>query len=205
MKKISLFFLLLLCYACSSQITLAQEGEQEKPKTVALPPDIPEARRGIQTPPAAAPLCYGMPNTNYRKPTRAVEREPQFGTKITKYLKLDDSLKGSHVFYLLFNEIEFSVTIDKDGLINQLGTMSPQFSTAEGIRVGDSLKKVLEVSKGKLIRESKCVYYVILGSGWVARFELVVMPDGTLSPDARVYALMKEDLAKLQKRIGGEN
>ena len=87
---------------------------------------------------------------------------------------------------------EFTVCAYEDRLIHHVSTNDPRFRTPEGIAVGVSLKEVLELSKGKLVREPGWAFFVSLKSGWNAAFvQGESMTEGELSPDAKVRFLFK--------------
>lgn len=89
------------------------------------------------------------------------------------------------------NGLEFTVCAHKDMLIHYVSTNDPRFLTPEGIAVEESLKRVLETSNGKLIKEPGWAFYVSLKSGWNAAFVQESMTEGELLPEAKVRFLFK--------------
>jgi hypothetical protein len=92
-----------------------------------------------------------------------------------------------------YRGVEFTVCAYRDMLIHHVSTSDTRFRTPEGIAVRDSLRKVLEVSKGKVVKEPGWAFFVRLESGWGAAFtQGESMTEGELAPDAEVSFLFRK-------------
>lgn len=182
MKKVLLFFSMILCCASSPVPGSAQEskGQQKSPEAKA---DMP---------------CFGDPviggNTDYE----AVTQRPKAGIKIEGYPKSLHS--GSNpsrldtVYRVIFDDVKYIVYVSPEETISTVQTRDSNFKSPEGIKVGDPLKKVLDVAKAEPVKVAHCYYYVSLKSGWKALFgRKFITEDGHLSPDAVVMELVLRD------------
>ncbi len=91
---------------------------------------------------------------------------------------------------------------DENWAVNYISTSDRAFVTPEGIKVGDSAGKVLEISGAAVTKANDYVFYIRLPSGWRAKFRLPVEYDangklkavtnGQLSPDMKVIGFDKK-------------
>lgn len=86
-------------------------------------------------------------------------------------------------------------------LITYVATSDVNFKTSEGLKVGDSAARVLEISKGQVIKENDYVFSVKLPSGWSAQFKqadyntqgkLIPNIGGKLRPETKVVKFYKK-------------
>lgn len=147
----------------------------------------------------AAPCGEARPQA--RKKEDASKRfklksEPNVGMKLafrrnSTDLRMTSSGSLAPAYEVEHEGLEFTICAYKDKLVHYVDTDDPNFRTPEGITAGESLKNVLEISKGKLIREPGWAFYVRLKSGWNAAFLQGYATQGELSPDATVSLLFK--------------
>lgn len=92
-----------------------------------------------------------------------------------------------------YEGIKFLVAIGYESRrISFISTTDNRFQTGEGIRIGDTLEKVLETSKGEIIKEPGWAFFVRLKSGWNAAFvQGAEITEGELPPGAKVSFLFK--------------
>lgn len=149
---------------------------------------------------AIAPVGEVVPQT--QKTQNAAKRfklknEPELGMKLpfkgrSGVLLMTGSAGLEPAYEVEYNGLEFTVCAYEDMLIHHVSSNDTHFRTPEGIAVDESLKNVLEISKGKLVRERGWAFYVSLKSGWSAAFvQGESMTEGDLSPDAKVSFLFK--------------
>lgn len=90
-------------------------------------------------------------------------------------------------------------------VISYVGTSDPVFRTPEGLKVGDSAARVLELSRGKVVKENDYVFDVKLSSGWYARLlqadydsqgKLIPNTGGELRPGTKVTKFYKKSNAQ---------
>jgi hypothetical protein len=147
-----------------------------------------------------APFGDALPQA--RKTQEASKRfklrsQPELGMKLPfnrrlTTLLMTGSARLEPAYDVEHHGLEFTVCPYRDMLIHYVSTNDPRFITSEGIAVGESLKRVLEISKGELITESGWAFYVSLKSGWSAAFvQGESMTEGELLPDAKVNFLFK--------------
>jgi hypothetical protein len=198
MKSIGLIFLAAFFASCLFVEACAQQSGEEKQKVNSQPPPptIKTEADNLRNSPFgdSETPCFGdaIPS---EKAYQTVTQEPKIGAKVSDYLK--PAPNNSLGYSMKFNSIKYTVTTNTKGIINYISTTDSQFVSPEGIKIGDSLAKVREVSKKDLIKESRCVSYVPLKSGWKAAFgRAPVQSDGTSSPSLIVNRFFKKEQSK---------
>jgi hypothetical protein len=182
MKKVLLFFSIIVCCASSPLPGSAQESKGPQKNSEAKA-DMP---------------CFGDPviggNTDYE----VVKQNPKAGIKIEGYPKSLNS--GSNpsrldtVYRVIFDEVKYIVYVSPEETISTVQTRDANFKTPEGIKIGDPLKKVLDTAKADPVRVAECYYYVSLKSGWKALFgRKFITEDGQLLPEAVVTQFVLRD------------
>ena|SRR5687767_7157294 len=142
------------------------------------------------------PNKAGAPKTQEASKRFKLKSEPQLGMKLpfkrsSTDLRMTSSGSLAPAYEVEHEGLEFTICAYKDKLVHYVDTDDPNFRTPEGITAGESLKNVLEISKGELIREQGWAFYVRLKSGWNAAFLQGDATEGELSPDAKVRFLFK--------------
>ena len=95
-------------------------------------------------------------------------------------------------YKIKFNDIEYSVCPDGDGLIVHISIRSPISKTLEGVRVGDALTKVQNITNSKIETRSGWTFVVPLPSGWNAAFvQGKSLTEGKLNNNSKVTFLFK--------------
>ena len=100
-----------------------------------------------------------------------------------------------------WNGIEGLFGADDNWAINYITTSDLAFVTSEGLKVGDTAEKVLNISNGEVVKESDYEFSVRLPSGWYANFvqveydangKLVAVTNGKLKPETKVTSFFKK-------------
>ncbi len=130
---------------------------------------------------------------------KAVKDEPRLGQRVSpdprRHLDLLMTASGGlqPSYDVSHGGIHYTVATDNDEtVIEYVSTRDPAFRTPEGLAAGDTLGRVLAVSKSEVRRERGWAFHVALPSGWSAAFvQGESMTDGELPPTARVCFFFK--------------
>jgi len=128
----------------------------------------------------------------------ALKEEPRLGSRLAGGVRSSSILlpispsRMYPSYEVSYDDIEYTICVNGNRIINYISTETPDFRTPEGIAVGNTLEKVLEVSQAKLVKEKGWAFVVPLKSGWKAAFiQGASMTEGELAPNAPVIWLFK--------------
>ncbi len=124
---------------------------------------------------------YGWQYLQYSRINQSIELGDELPEDAiqTGHLVLVSSAQLSPSYIIMRGEHVYEVTVHievRDGkvvsIIDYISPLDKEFTTPEGIRVGDSFEKVRRVSKEDVIREPGWGFYayIKLPSGWGAAF-----------------------------------
>lgn len=159
MKESKLIGITIICLLSFCLTIQAQDKTTTgDPKT-----STPAETKGINIDPIIRKITY-----------EAIKQEPKLGVKISGYPKSTDTIAGESnetyfIYYVLFNDVEYSVHANNKGRIRYIMTNDPRFHTAEGVKEGTIFREVRKLSKGEMVREDYG-FYLSLASGWKAAF-----------------------------------
>jgi hypothetical protein len=92
----------------------------------------------------------------------------------------------------LFDDVEYSLGVDDNGVVQYLSTSSEKVATAEGARVGQPFAELKKVEGVRLVAWRGWGYVVELPSGWKAAFfPGTSMTDGEPKPEDSVDLLFR--------------
>lgn len=130
-----------------------------------------------------------------------VDAQPRRGQKLKVDRKHDGLILATHsqiapAYLVFFEGVLYQVAVYGDAesgevTVRKVFTYDKGFTTPEGLKIGDTLKKVLAVAKGEPRLEPGWGGFVKLPSGWYACFDekdYELDKDGRplLKPDAKV-------------------
>lgn len=97
------------------------------------------------------------------------------------------------VGYKVFCEgIHYDIGLNSENRVCYISTNDTAFTTNEGLRIGNTLSDVKEVSNQKITKELGWAYYLKLNGGWHAAFvEGESMTDEPLSEDSEINFFFK--------------
>ena len=167
-NKFIIAFYLTVCFILSIQQTIAAQSKSTK------------------NPGNSIKLKF-MPELNAVLPVK----KRKFKTPVIYLMTGSGGMEPS--FETEFEGINFLVATGHESKrISFISTTDKRFQTGEGIRIDDTLQKVLETSKGEIIKERGWAFFVRLKSGWNAAFvQGAEMTEGELPPGAKVSFLFK--------------
>ncbi|MGD8520318.1 MAG: hypothetical protein PVF56_04165 [Desulfobacterales bacterium] len=114
------------------------------------------------------------------------------GAKALAYKIMISPSQVSSAYAVIDNGITFIVSVDNDGNLNYISTNDSQFTTREGLKVGDTLGKTRNHHVGGLNKESGWCFWVLLSSGWKAAFiQGPSATEGKLKPDSMIKWFFK--------------
>jgi hypothetical protein len=87
-----------------------------------------------------------------------------------KKMLLVDSATFLNSYKVIYHGIHFTVGVDSQSVIKFIQTVDVDFVSPEGVNMNMTLKEVMGIAKGKLVKESGWAYYLVLPSKWCVAF-----------------------------------